>query len=495
MTLIDSAAKLGDPFNWKAKPRINRPPCDLLSSDARLGRERTMLDPAFTDNRTVRIHRWVPWIAGFSARFVDSAISRFIAERHKGAVLFDPFAGVGTALVQAKMRGLEAKGSEINPFATLASQAKLDWTVDLQLFKQTILELGGYVRRLEFARDSSTPNQPIQPLDAYTRLSDRSNETPLEPSTKPPAGFKTRTLFFDPAIEKKMLLLKEFALSVPPSLTRHFLAALGAILVKHSNYAYGPSLARKSTMKINSKPDPSVGNHYLSKITEFYQDLNWVKENVVAKMGSVPTHEIFLGNAFRYMEQLEDNSVDLVVTSPPYLNNYHYPRNTRPHLYWLDFVKTPADFGAIEWESFGKFWQTVRELPEIEVSFSLPGLQDLLERIRTKNPEKGIYGGRGWANYAAQYFNDVYRFFEALRGLMKKKGTVVWVVGNSVLRGVDVATERFTAEIASLTGFETLEVQQLRAKRIGSSIIGTHIRGQPEQPVQLHESAVILRRY
>jgi hypothetical protein len=28
-------------------------------------------DPAFADNKTQPLHRWVPWIAGFSAQFVQ----------------------------------------------------------------------------------------------------------------------------------------------------------------------------------------------------------------------------------------------------------------------------------------------------------------------------------------------------------------------------------------------------------------------------------------
>jgi len=57
-----------------------------------------------------------------------------------------------------------------------------------------------------------------------------------------------------------------------------------------------------------------------------------------------------------------ESFVDLAVTSPPYLNNYHYPRNTRPQLHWLGFASGPGYQGARETSSFGKFWQTVRDL-------------------------------------------------------------------------------------------------------------------------------------
>jgi hypothetical protein len=52
-------------------------------------------DPAFARNKTLPVHRWVPWIAGFSSDFVRDALQRYLAD--KGTVL-DPFSGVGTTL-------------------------------------------------------------------------------------------------------------------------------------------------------------------------------------------------------------------------------------------------------------------------------------------------------------------------------------------------------------------------------------------------------------
>jgi DNA methylase len=70
-------------------------------------------DPAFRDNRSLSIHRWVPWIAGYSAAFVDDVISTYVPA-HKTALMLDPFCGVGTTLLQAVLRGHYAIGFEIN---------------------------------------------------------------------------------------------------------------------------------------------------------------------------------------------------------------------------------------------------------------------------------------------------------------------------------------------------------------------------------------------
>src|SRR5437763_16643659 len=80
-------------------------------------------DPAFATNKTLPVHRWVPWIAGFSSDFVKGALNRYL---HGKGIVLDPFAGVGTTLVEAALLGHKAIGFEINPYAALACRIKLN---------------------------------------------------------------------------------------------------------------------------------------------------------------------------------------------------------------------------------------------------------------------------------------------------------------------------------------------------------------------------------
>ena len=97
-------------------------------------------DPAFAGNKSMPIHRWVPWIAGFSRDFVRGALEQYL---ERPGVVLDPFCGVGTTLVEAAVQGHEPVGFEINPYAALAAQSKLYAghvnTVD---FRKSIEEFG-----------------------------------------------------------------------------------------------------------------------------------------------------------------------------------------------------------------------------------------------------------------------------------------------------------------------------------------------------------------
>ena len=54
-------------------------------------------DTAFSENHKRRLHRWVPWIAGFSSSFVTGVLDEVRRNGERLQVL-DPFAGVGTTL-------------------------------------------------------------------------------------------------------------------------------------------------------------------------------------------------------------------------------------------------------------------------------------------------------------------------------------------------------------------------------------------------------------
>ncbi len=207
----------------------------------------------------------------------------------------------------------------------------------------------------------------------------------------------------------------------------------------------------------------------------------------------LPQWDIHCSSYFDSTALVEPGTVDLVVTSPPYLNNYHYVRNTRPQLYWLTLASSPKDLKHLEEENYGKFWQTVRGRDRIALDFELPELQEQIAQIRSQNVEKGVYGGAGWANYIATYMNDSYKFLSLLaQQLRPQSGVAVVVLGNSVIQGHPIPVQRYFAEIASLNKLKIEGTHELRT-RVGSSIVNTGTRLSENRKYSLHDFAVVLR--
>jgi hypothetical protein len=428
-------------------------------------------DSAFVGNRDLPVHRWVPWIAGFSAHFVDDCLSKYLPANGKtDRWVLDPFAGVGTTLIQAYTRGFNVVGFEINPYAALAAKTKLQAAkLDPSALRAHVFGFEKFMRR------------QCPPANG-------------QPRSKPPSGFSGRTQLFSPVVERKVLFALDYIKAVEvPAIRDLFRLALGSVMVSFSNYSYEPSLTRRSAVDREPVLDADVGTVLSLKLKLIGSDVEWLRQEL-AKLERRPRGKMYSESFFSALERLEENSVDLVVTSPPYLNNYHYPRNTRPQLHWLGFASGRGYRGAREDSSFGKFWQTVRDKDPVRLTFSLPSLQQSIDEIRGRNTEKGSYGGPGWANYVATYFNDTHRFCMVLSKLLKPHAAAVIVLGNSIIQGVEVRTDWLFGTIAELCGLTFEDTILLRKKRTGTSIIQSSVRvDKAANKTVLYESAIVLR--
>ena len=423
-------------------------------------------DPAFMANRATPVHRWVPWIAGFSRQFVQDALTRHLPAP---GVVLDPFAGVGTTLVEADLAGHAAVGFEINPYAVFAARAKLG------------------AHRLEPTRLSAS----IADFVAFMEESERKGHAP---EASPPAAFRTRAPFYSPAVERKVLLAFDFMATLDASIAALFRLAFAATMVGYSNYSYEPSLGRKASVGRPDVEDDDVAGAIAAKLHQMAEDAAWYRRqrsDAERDDGRVLEESFFDGYA-----GLEGGSVDLLVTSPPYLNNYHYNRNTRPHLYWLGFCASPGDAKRLETLNFGTYWQNARDEARIDLDPSIDNgeIRQAIDAVRQRNPDKGVYGGNGWANYAAQYFNDCARFLDGAAWCLRPGATALVVIGNSILQGVPIPTDRFLAAIAASRGFQVTDIHVPRETRVGSSIVESSVRAGKADGSALYESVVELRR-
>jgi DNA modification methylase len=381
---------------------------DTLQTLPKNNGEVSFSDPAFVGNKTLPMHRWVPWIAGFSSEFVRDTLNRYLDRQ---GIVLDPFAGVGTTLVEAILAGHRAIGFEINPYAAMACQTKLN-ACDI---------------------DTDKLYREIARFRAFYHEKAASNYAPI---SVPPKGFKTRADFYSPAVLRKVLIMHDFIDIINDiKIQDLFKLAFASTMIRYSNYSYEPSLGRRVSSGKEEILDFPVIETILHKLNEMAKDIIWFQGQMRDKSIN---GEIIHDSFFQHYDYVAPESVDLIITSPPYLNNYHYSRNTRPQLYWLGYAKRPQDLKYLETTNFGKYWQTTREQERVNIDFELDDvdISEQLEALRQLHPEKGIYGGNGWANYAASYFNDCYRFASGIKNVLKPGGRALVVIGNSILQGV-----------------------------------------------------------
>ena len=96
------------------------------------GKERSHVSSTFADNMKLPIHRWFRYSAGFSAQWVSEVVTD--AARQNTVTLFDPFAGSGTTLLVGQQCGVRSAGIEAHPFVARIARTKLLWQEDDELF-------------------------------------------------------------------------------------------------------------------------------------------------------------------------------------------------------------------------------------------------------------------------------------------------------------------------------------------------------------------------
>lgn len=420
----------------------------------------TYRDTAFASNKTLAMHRWVNWIAGFSSEFVQHALELHLPDPSPEQVVLDPFGGVGTTPITAFLRGHSVVSYDINPFPLLVQRAKLRAIQDV------------------------TPAEFMEQIEAFTAHMTAGGV----PRSKVPQGFTSRTPFYSERVLLKVLRVWDFINDVADGDLRDlFRVAFGATMVSYSNYSYEPSLGSRAAAGKPDIEDADVAQVMRDKLLEMHADLLGV-QGIELRGQTAQVHQ---GSFMR--SELPDSSVDLMVTSPPYLNNYHYLRNTRPHLYWLGYATSPKDLRYLEVDNYGKYWQTVRDAKyQTSLIFESPWLQDLVGQLASVQSDRGVYGGQGWANYATEYFNDTYRFLQKTQAVLRPGAKALIVVGNSIVKGTNLPIDEVFTHVAEHLGFSGREIHMVRDARIGSSIVGTGLRA--EGKGKLYEVVVELTK-
>ena len=421
--------------------------------------------PAFSENTAEGVHRWVNWIAGFSAAFVRDCMERY--QPNKDGLILDPFAGVATTNVEAVVAGHNTVGFEINPFAAFVAETKL--------------------RLL-----STDPDAISELCERFRNWMKGALAQNREPVSSPPRQFRSRIPFFSPPVMHQVLLALDFIGELDDALLRDVMqVALGATMVSFSNYTYEPSLGTRPGAGKPLIENAPVGEIMARKLSDMGDDIGCVQQVRGNCWGEGVIHQqSFFGCSEE--ELVEPESVSLIVTSPPYLNNYHYVRNTRPQLFWLGLVRSREELKELEQNSYGKFWQTVRADSPIDLEPDFPEAKAIVDEIREQRTDKGIYGGSGWANYATCYLNDSWRFIQLVAQVLRPGGVAVIVVGNHIIQGVEIQIDKFLALMGERVGLQQT-VHVLREKRVGDSITNSSVRRGPAR-VSLYEAAVELKR-
>lgn len=380
----------------------------------------------FGDDDTAPVHRWWPYVQGYSAAFVAGLLER--ADLARGASVLDPFSGSGTTVVEARRAGLRGFGAELLPPAVLAARVKTTFELDPAALGRGAEELVARSRRrprgkLPFLRETRQHFAPAT-LDALTRLRDAL------PVATTPVGRALRVAF-------------------------------GRTLIPVSRLRRSPCLGYAGVDPAEA-PDPYRA--LAQAVSEMRSDLASL-ERVRAHWG--PRATIWATDARTFA--MPAGRVDLAVTSPPYVNGMDYVMNYKLDLAWLGYAHSYAELVDLRTRMVA-----CDNLPRGAADAYLkperapdPWLREILPRIRANVAAKGSYRRDDVHGIVLRYFADLVPVLGRVYKALKPGGRFHLVVGDSLLAGTYVPGDLLLARLGRAQGFAIERVEVARSRRSG----------------------------
>lgn len=396
-----------------------------------------MQTSTFVDNMKLPVHRWFRYTAGFSAEWAEQTIRSEVdnlGNVAKSAQVLDPFAGSGTTLLAADNAGVMSFGYESQSLISRIAKTKLEWDVDIVDFNNLIHE----VLSIADTDDSEPHDYPQLVYKCY----DETNLAELDHLRK--------------ALE-----------SVHDDSKAWHMAWLAFVCIIRPTSHAGTAIGQYVLPSRGKARVASVKDAYLNQAQEMFSDLMEMQSRSTTPKAKLIKHDA------RNIYPALHNSIDLVVTSPPYANNYDYADATRLEMSILGEITGWSDLQELVRPGLIRSCTQMvsKERKETYKFVDDPVLaaihDELAAACREMELERENHGGKkNYHTMAALYFYDMAHVFISLRDACKAGSKMCFVIGDSAPYGIYMPVDEWLARLALAAGFESWEFEKLRDRNV-----------------------------
>jgi DNA modification methylase len=412
--------------------------------------------------------------------------------------LLDPFMGSGTVLVEAMLAGYGSiYGADLNPLAKLITKVKTtilspqtlnkrleEFSNNIKQHKQAMSDIisgiDDYIQKTKLL-DITAKNGWGSDAPAYIReyLSSISHEMDI-------SCFKNIGYWFKPSVIIELQMIKDLITLIDDEDIKDFVfVAFSETLRLVSNRRNGEfKMFRMPADKIK-KHNPLVTaefdkifKHNTQKMMDFFDQCEL--------LNPTPSVHIAVEDA-RMLNSVPNNSIDLMITSPPYGDSrttVAYGEFSRLSLQWLDiYGQKPDDATKLDKQLMGgtKFRNG------FEYNLKSPTLKSSLEKIKEVDLER--------AGDVYSFYKDLNDSIRAIASKMRKNTYQFWVVGNRTVKLETLLTDRIVAELGAQYGLKHIYTipRNIPNKVMPSLNSPTNVAGD-KVSTMTNEHIVILRK-
>ena len=345
-----------------------------------------------------------------------------------GGVVLDPFCGAGTVLLEAILCGKNALGAGANPIARLISEAKTQYVPANDLKK----ELDRILRKIEKNSNCIIPDFPNKDFWFSQHVQEQlSHLLHIIQKLKD----KKHKVFFMVCFSN---IIKKVSYADP----RIYVP----VRMNPDRFTDKPDLYQKLRIKLDSLRNIDVYEKFRQVSSENIQRMELLRELADSSCTSrvISKDARNLTNRIGSKELLEDESVDLVLTSPPYAGAQKYIRSSRLSLNWFG-MGNPDSIRNLEKSNIGR--EDLAQKDRIISEIGIGEVDKLIAKIALKDTTR--------ACIVSTYLNEMSVALKEAVRVLKKGGYMVLVVGPNKVSGYDFDTPKYLRLIAERYGMHT----------------------------------------
>ena len=359
-----------------------------------------------TNESEMLMHRIHSYPAKFPYFFLSKAINFYEKETGKTATdIADIFCGCGTLALESKKHHLNFWGCDINPVAVLIAKVK------------------------------STQYQPKTLNNYYYLIIEHYKASNLLKNTKFLNNERVVYWFYKKEIYHLATLKNSIEENVPNGKYRNFFLCAFSNILKPSSKWFTKSI--KPQIDHCKKPSSVIDS-----FSQQYKLMSKANKDSLRQFKIKSKTKIIRNNIIT--TKIPKNSVDLIVSSPPYVVSYEYADIHQLSSLWLEYTK---DYRALRKGSIGSIYQYEQDI----LNKQLPDFAKLInKKLYVKDTTK--------AKSVAKYFLDIDKAIHQAKKLLRKNGMAVFIIGNPKYKGILVNNVKFFVFSMKKYGFINIQI-------------------------------------
>ncbi len=394
-------------------------------------------DVSFISSKNVPFQRWYPYLEGYWVDFIKYIVQKYWKDEYN--LIYEPFAGTWTTIFGCSDLWLNSIYSEVNPLLyfiidkkkkTLQLNKKERWLLSSQIEKIIKnFQKNNFLDR--FNPDNVIGESYINCFKGSEYFSSKNYNLIL----------KTRS-YNNLLIAENKLLWEIFSIAVIWCLI--------------------PVSLLKRSWDVRFKTSKELEKSNIDFYKAITEKLEVIKEDLLNEEYTLSwAHEYIIPNAKNIWVVNLKNKIDMVITSPPYLNGTNYIRNTKLELWYLWYLKSQGDLRLFRNDILTSGINDVicKSDNSKDVLKMSPTLRETYNNLVDNAYDKRI------PLMCSQYFSENYKLYEDLKSKLNKWSRIAIDIWDSIFSGIHIKVDKIYIEIMENLWYKLINHELLRKRR------------------------------